>query len=241
MPGLGHYSIAYQIALFPVLAVSRLVARVLFPALASVQGDDERMARLFRDFAAAVATITFPVMFGLWAVADTFVAVALGPKWSPVRDLIRILAPIGALQSVTVLADSVLLAKGRVDLQMRWNLLQGACVLSGILVGLRWGLVGVAVAYAVVVLALTYPWLRLATRLLRLPLAHVAQGLLRPLLAAAIMVLVVTGTRAWALAGQSQINELLLAVVIGAATYAGAIFWLGERRVLAVARDVFAR
>jgi PST family polysaccharide transporter len=241
VPGLGHYSIAYQIALFPVLAVSRLVARVLFPALASVQGDDERMARLFRDFAVAVATITFPVMLGLWAVADVFVTVALGPRWDPVRELIRILAPIGALQSVTVLADSVLLAKGRVDLQMRWNVLQGVSVLGGILVGLRWGLVGVAVAYAVVVLALAYPWLRLATGLLRLPLIHVTRGLLRPLLATAVMVVSVTGARAWLLAGQRPVAELVLAAVIGAGAYLGAILWIGERRVLVVARDLFAR
>jgi PST family polysaccharide transporter len=140
-----------------------------------------------------------------------------------------------------VLADSVLLAKGRVDLQMRWNVLQGVSVLGGILVGLRWGLVGVAVAYAVVVLALAYPWLRLATGLLRLPLIHVTRGLLRPLLATAVMVVSVTGARAWLLAGQRPVAELVLATVIGAGAYLGAILWIGERRVLVVARDLFAR
>ena len=170
-PSLGQYSTAYQVMLFPVLAVSRLVSRVLFPAFAHVQDDDERMARVFRDFAVAVATLTFPLMLGLWAVADVFVAVALGPQWEPVGDLLRVLAPIGALQSVTALADNVLLAKGRADIQMRWNLLQSLCVLGAVLIGIRWSLRGAAVAYAVTSLALAYPWLRIAAGLLHVPVA----------------------------------------------------------------------
>lgn len=236
--GLGHYSTAYLVMSFPVLAVSRLVARVLFPALAALQDDDARMAAVFRDFAAAVATITFPVMLGLWVVADVFVAFTLGPRWEPVRDLIRILAPIGALQSVTVLADSILLAKGRADWQMRWNLLQGLCLLAGILVGLRWGLVGVAAAYAVVSLALAYPWLRLAMRLVDRPVAFVAAALARPLLAAALMVVAVTAVRAWMTAGYAPWPELLVLIPVGAATYLAAMLWLGERRLLGLAREL---
>ena len=240
-PGLGQYSTAYQLMLFPVVAVSRLVARVLFPALATLQDDDARMAGVFRDFVVAVATVTFPVMFGLWVVADAFVAVALGPKWEPVGALVHILAPIGALHSVTILADSILLAKGRLDLQIRWNLLQSFCVLGGILVGLRWGLVGVAVAYAVISLALAYPWLRLAAGLLHRPVSLVGQAVARPMLATAIMVAAVTAARTWVVPGHAPLQELLVMIPLSLVTYLAAILWLGERRFLALARELFAR
>jgi len=241
-PGLGQYSTAHRLVLVPVLAVSRLVARILFPALSRVQGDDARMAGAFLEVAGAVAAVTVPLMLGLWAVADAFVSVALGPQWKPVGQLVRILAPVGALQSVTVLADSILLAKGRVDLQVRWNLLQGLCVLAGVLVGLRWGLVGVAVGYAVTILALTYPWLRLTTGLVGMSAGRfVGRALTRPMLAALAMVVAMTWARAGLMADWTEAQTLAVLIPLGLAAYLAAILGLGERRLLSLARELLAR
>ena len=240
-PSLGQFTTAYQLMAFPVLAVSRPVARIVFPALARLQDDDERMARAFRDFAAAVATITLPLMFGLWVVADAFVAVALGPRWEPVKGLIRILAPIGALQSVTVLADTVLLAKGRAELLMRWNLIQSLCVLGGILIGLHWGLVGVAVAYALISVTLTYPWLRLAAGILHVPLTPIVHAVARPLLATIIMVAIMSGARLYVGAGSTPLRSLVLVAVLGAVSYLAMIAWLGERQFRVLARELLSR
>lgn len=241
-PALGQYSTAHRLVLVPVLAVSRLVARIFFPALARVQSDNARMAAAFLEVAGAVATITVPLMLGLWAVADTFVLVALGPRWEPVGQLVRILAPVGALQSVTVLADSILLAKGRVDLQVRWNLLQGFCVLAGVLVGLRWGLVGVAVGYTVTILALTYPWLRLTAGLVGVSAGRFArQALARPVLAALVMVVAMTWARAGLVAGWTGVQALAVLIPLGLAAYVAAILGLGERRLLTLSRELLAR
>jgi len=241
-PALGHYSTAHRLALFPVLAVSRLIARILFPALARVQEDDARAAGAFLEVARGVAAITFPLMLGLWAMADLFVSVALGPQWEPVIVLVRILAPVGALQSVTLLADSILLAKARMDLQVRWNAVQGLCVLASALVGLRWGLVGVAVGYAIVILALTYPWLRLTVGLVGLTAGSVVARVFgRPVVAALVMVAMMTWARADFLAGATAVQVLAVLVPLGLATYLGAILALGERRLLTLAREVLAR
>jgi len=221
--------------------VSRPVARIVFPALARLQDDDERMARAFRDFAAAVATITLPLMFGLWVVADAFVAAALGPRWEPVKGLIRILAPIGALQSVTVLADTVLLAKGRAELLMRWNLIQSLCVFGGILIGVHWGLVGVAVAYALISVTLTYPWLRLAAGILHVPLTPIVHAVTRPLLATIIMVAIMSGARLYVGAGSTPLRSLVLVAVLGAVSYLTVIAWLGEQQLRVLARELLSR
>lgn len=237
--GLGQYSTAHRLALFPALAVSRLVARILFPALARVQGDDARMAAAFLEVAAAVAVVTVPLMLGLWAIADAFVSVALGPQWAPVGALVRILAPVGALQSVTVLADNLLLAKGRVDLQVRWNLLQGASILVGVLAGLRWALVGAAVGYAATILVLTYPWLRLTVSLVGISVGRmVEQALARPLVAAAGMAAAMTWARAAFMTGWSDVHVMTALIPLGLATYVAALLALGERRLLALAREL---
>jgi PST family polysaccharide transporter len=227
-PGLGQYSTAHRL--------------VLFPALARVQGDDARMASAFLEVAGAVAAVTVPLMLGLWAVADVFVALALGAQWEPVGALVRILAPVGALQSVTVLADSLLLAKGRVDLQVRWNLLHGFCVLGGVLVGLPWGLSGVAIGYAVTVVALTYPWLRLTGGLLGMPVGRVLrQTLARPMIAALAMVAAMTWTRSAFMAGWPAAPVIGALAPLGLATYAAAMLGLGERRLIGLARELVSR
>ena len=240
--GLGHYSTAHRLVLFPALAVSRLVARILFPALARVQGDAARMGAAFVEVAAAVAALTVPAMLGLWALADEFVSVALGPRWAPVATLVRVLAPVAALQSVMVLADNILLAQGRVDLQARWNLAQSACLLGGVVVGLRWGLVGAAWGYAITILALAYPWLRLTAGSVGLSVWQVAgEALARPLLASVVMVAAMTWARGALMTGWSGAHAMPLLTLLGAATYAAVMLVLGERRLLGLARELFGR
>jgi hypothetical protein len=68
-----------------------------------------------------------------------------------------ILSSIGLFQSVGTTVGSIYLAKGRTDLMLKWGLMACACYLLSFLIGLRWGVLGVALCYSVCGLILFYP------------------------------------------------------------------------------------
>ena len=76
---LGAYNRAYSIMLFPLENVSRVVGRVMFPALSMVQEEHARIRKVYLRAASGISLITFPMMCGVFAVSDLFVVGLLGP------------------------------------------------------------------------------------------------------------------------------------------------------------------
>ncbi len=146
---LGYYSLAYGILLKPRDAVTSVLMRVLFPAFSRMQDDDERLKAAYLRACGAIAFVTFPMMLGLAVMAHPFVEVVLGEKWLPAVPLIWLLAPLGMIQSVSGTAGQIYLAKGRADYYFRLGVLDGALHVIGFLVGVGWGVFGVAVAYCI--------------------------------------------------------------------------------------------
>ncbi|MHC4178466.1 MAG: MOP flippase family protein [Planctomycetota bacterium] len=158
---LGYYSLAYGIMLRPRDAVTNVLGRVLFPAFSRMQDDRQRLKDAYLRLCGAIAFITFPMMLGLLVVARPFVEVVLGAKWLPAVPLIWILAPLGMLQSVNSTKGLLLLALGRADVMMRLGVASGVLVVLSFLVGVPWGVVGIATSYTLMVALLTVPhtWL----------------------------------------------------------------------------------
>jgi O-antigen/teichoic acid export membrane protein len=174
---LGYYRLAYTLMLYPVQRVTGVLARVLFPALAQVQTDHERFRHAYLRTCVAIAAITFPMMLGLLAVAGPFVEVFFGPKWAPVAWLLTILALVGLVQSIVSTVGLIYMAKGHTALMFRVGLAVSVIVVVSFLVGLRWGINGVATAYAIVSIALALPTLRIAGRLIELPVSALLKAL----------------------------------------------------------------
>jgi PST family polysaccharide transporter len=186
---LGYYRLAYNLMLYPLQNVTAVLGRVLFPALAQVQDDHPRFRRGYLQTSVVIATITFPAMLGLMAVAGPLVEVFLGSKWTPVALLLVILAPVGLVQSIGSTVGSIYTAKGRTALMFRVGLAAAVLVVASFVVGLRWGIVGVATSYAIVSLAIALPVLGIATRLVELPVSTVLKTL-APVLGFALLMLV---------------------------------------------------
>jgi O-antigen/teichoic acid export membrane protein len=236
---LGYYHLAYQVMLFPLLTVSRLIGRVLLPAASRIQNDNAGLGNAFTEVASAVAIITFPLMLGIVAVAEPLVVLALGESWRPIIPLLLILAPVGALQSIMVLSDSLFIAKGRTDLRLRWSLFQTGASVAGVVLGLPFGLIGVAAGYALANACLAPPLLRVVCGQLELTSARLIRVLARPLLASLAMLCCVhllfllipegygsTGMRA------------ALGTMLGAVSYLGLILYLEGPRLRRLARDI---
>ena len=197
---LGTYTVAQRTVTSPVNAVSSAVSTVSFSAFARGQDNPERLRSGVIRAAGVVALVVLPSMVGLAVLAEDAVLVVYGPRWEAAIPVIQVLAPVAAVQAISSVTASVMLAKGRSDWLYRWAL--AYCVAGGaaMLVSAQWGLVGVSLGLAAVVAVLTPFEMRMALGLIEMRLTTYLRSMLPHVVITAVMAgavwLVAGGNRA---------------------------------------------
>ncbi|MFC5381907.1 lipopolysaccharide biosynthesis protein [Aquipuribacter nitratireducens] len=162
---LAYYGMAYRVLVLPVQLVGQTVNRVMFPAFARMADDRDQLHRTVLVATRALALAAVPAM-GLAAVAAwQLVEVVLGPAWRPAAPLVAVLALAGARETVFYVTPTLAKGLGRGGTVLRFELLSTAVQVTGVVIGLAFGVLGVAVGYALAGVALVPVLLRLQHRL----------------------------------------------------------------------------
>ena len=186
---LGYYTMAYQLVVYPLRSISSVVSRVMFPVLTKMQHDIRKMSATYLRTIGSIALITFPLMFGLWVLAEPFVKIVLGEQWAPAIPIILILAPIGVTQSIGSTVGSIYLAKGKTDWMFIWGIGSSIVVVTAFVIGIQWGIEGVAWSYLIATLSLHFFNLWIPLRLIDLGVLDVYKTLMPTFLCASLMLL----------------------------------------------------
>jgi O-antigen/teichoic acid export membrane protein len=238
---LGAYSIAYTIMLVPFNQIASPVQEVLFPAMSRMQDDLPRMAAGWLRANRLIASISLPSLVGVAVVAPDLVAVVLGNKWQIATPVIQVLIWVGILQSIQRLNSTVLQACNRTRDMLRYSVIVSGGSLAAFVIGLHWGVVGVATAYAVssTVIEPYYTWL--TTRSLGISLLDLGKALRGVVESCVVMAAAVLAAR-WALVHTDVATQLRFAleISVGIAVYLPVCRWR-EPIVEAEIRDVIAR
>ncbi len=176
--GLGIYSRAYDILLMPVNQISATVGQVMFPSLSKIKDDKERFRDVYLEAMSGVAFIAFPLMMGLFVVADSFVLALYGEKWSQMIPIVKVFCLLGVIYSIAATAGWIYNSQGRTDLFFRWGLFSNAVVAASIIVGVIIGTpVAVALCFAIASgIIHIYPNFSIPGRLIGLNLRDVVKG-----------------------------------------------------------------
>lgn len=224
---LGYYSMAYNLYLFPLTSITRVLMRVLFPAFSRMQDNLPQMKNAYLKVCSAIAIITFPLMIGLTILAHPFVMVVFGEKWMPVIPIIMILGPVGMLQSLATPNGRILIAKGKADWQFRWSIVSGGLIVISFFIGLPWGLNGIATAYACVMLPVSFFSFFLVFKIIKGKMSDLFRSL-KPVSGAALFMGAVVFLMRLLLDKFEFSNEmiLLITVPLGAVIFISLIFIL---------------
>ena len=178
---------AQSMMLFPLQNVSSTVGSVMFPALSLIQSDKKRVRKVYMRSTQAIALLTFPMMAGIFAVAENFVLGVLGEQWSEMIPLLQILCLAGVARSIVTVTGSIYLALGRAKLQFNVNLLTRPIALAGVVCGLPWGVEGIVIGMTAVTWINSLITLSIAGRLIDLSLLELMASFFRTALASALM------------------------------------------------------
>lgn len=186
-PALGIYSVAYRIMLYPIQNVSMTLMRILFPAFAQIQDDNEKFQKAYLRVIFFIALISFPIMIGLMATSDIFVRVLFGDKWKGLDLLLIILAPIGMIQSIVTTTGAIYMAKGNTGTLLRIGIINTIVTVSFFVLGLPYGVEGVALFYMFSNLVMLYPILKLSWKQIELSVRQGISEMLPVLIISIIM------------------------------------------------------
>jgi O-antigen/teichoic acid export membrane protein len=223
---LGVYTVAYNVMLVPFSRIAGPIQEVLFPAFSRMQDDPQRIAGLWVRATRVVGAVSVPALVGLVIVAPDFVDTVLGRRWSEAAPLIQVLAWVGLLQSLQTINSNILQALDRTATLLRFSVVFFAVHLAGFVIGLQWGVLGVAVAYAVTSTLVEPLYMWLTARVLRVSPLIMVWGLAGVIQATVVMAGCLVAVRlALEHANVQPDHRLFVAIAVGALSYFPMLAW----------------
>lgn len=165
---LGYYGRAYALMLYPLEGISGIINPSLHPLFSAMQGEPERMTRAYLKVVRLVATLSLPAMCILGTLAPEIVHTVWGKQWDPSVRVFAILCFVGSVQPIGSTFGAVFLATNRTRLLAASGLINSVIMMSGIALGVRYGIRGVAIGYSLAYGAIFLPTMYLVVvKLLR--------------------------------------------------------------------------
>jgi O-antigen/teichoic acid export membrane protein len=165
---LGYYTLALNLVKMPVTRLSSVVSKVIFPAFSAIQDDIVKLHKGFLKATALLSIIIFPILLGMALFAREFITIFMGAKWMNMAMPLIILVPMGLTKSVGVIRWPVLMALGRPDVELKWNLAYvlplAAAIYFGAMVSLEGAAFGITLLYLITFPIINY----FSDRILRL-------------------------------------------------------------------------
>ena len=145
---LGAYSLAFNVMFMPMTRITRPIQQVLSPAYSRIQHDTARLQTAWLRSKRLSVAITSPIFLGLLVGAPDLVPFAFGSNWNAAIVPLQLLCVGGIAVSLGTFNWPVLQATGATGTLLRLNILTSAVTWTSIVVGLPWGITGVAAFYA---------------------------------------------------------------------------------------------
>ncbi len=154
---LGFYSRAYQMMMLPIASLRAPINAVAFPVLSRLKNEPESFRRYYCQITSLLAFLSMPTMAFLTINAESVVVLALGKQWIEVAPIFVFLGLCGFIQPVAGLRGLVMLSLGMSRRYLAWGFWNAVIVCISFCIGVAWGSVGVACAYAIANYLILYP------------------------------------------------------------------------------------
>jgi O-antigen/teichoic acid export membrane protein len=228
---LGIYSNAYKVMLFPLHNMTFVANRALYPVMCR-QDNTADMRTLYFKSLSAIALLTAPLMAGIFVLREPFIDMFLGPRWHDVAAVLVWLAPVGFLQSLVSTTGTVSMVRGRTDILLRIGVVNGLLQVASFLIGVQWGILGVAACYLIANVIGAIPALLVALRQLETNLSTLAREIWVAVAAALAMGVAVWYIERYMRAeGYSDMPRLVVGAAFGAALYGALVLVFAPAKI----------
>ena len=221
---LGVYAIAYNITLVPLMKIVLPVQQVFFPALSRIH-EPREAGGLWLRMSRILAALVVPGLLGMAVVAPDFVVAVLGEKWRSSIHVLQILAWVGIVQFAAAETTTLMQALGRAGIVFRYSVVSAIVSITGFAIGVHWGIIGVAVGYAIANTLVIPFYVAIGGRAVGVTVGSYCRALSGVVQAATAMALVVLGLRLALLDHLAAGLRLVVLIAAGVAVYVPLCKW----------------
>ena len=237
--GLGIFGVGNEVATLASAEIVGPLCRALFSSFASAKRTGDSGAETMLRVLALMSLVTFPLSVGISLVAYPVIKLAFGPEWLGAVPIVEIMGVATTLTLFGSVSGMLFAAHSQVKTMVWMNVVSAVVrvVLVMALVPL-YGLMGAALAMAGMDVAQQILYLVMAVRRLNVSLLLIVLRSLRPVVAGAVMTLVLVKTNlgwtvsAWQGGAMQTGMRLAEAVSLGGAVYVASVLllWLASGR-----------
>jgi PST family polysaccharide transporter len=236
----GLYSKAYSLLLLPIQQINSPIAAVAMPALSRLQGQPKEYREFFRNILSLIYFTSFPLIAWMIICRQEIILIVLGPQWLDAVPIFLVLAISALCQPVGNISGLLFVTLGRTRRMLAWGVIGNVWLVAGIVLGLPYGVLGVAFGYALATVLMMLPLMLFSIAGTFVVLSDYFEPMKIPALA-----VTVSGCSGWGLyqlfsAGGQPWARLLAVSCLMALSYLGVIYKTRPQLLFGV-RDILFR
>lgn len=142
---LGYYVIAYQLAVFPIGILRKIVNRVTFPLFSKLQDDQIQLKTNVSKILQIQLALIIPFIIGIIFYADFVIHFLYGEKWTYSVELLKVLMIVTFGRGITIIAVPYIMGTGKFLLASKIKIIETSMFLIGVFLGTKYfGIIGAA-------------------------------------------------------------------------------------------------
>jgi O-antigen/teichoic acid export membrane protein len=208
----GLYYFATKLSNLAAQQLTGALQKSSFPALATLQDDDDQLRKKYRQIIQLTMFVVAPVMLMLMALAEPVFELLFDDRWKGAVTFTQLLCVVGLLYPVHSLNINVLMVKGRSDLNLKLNLIKKGIQISLLVASIPFGVLGIVIGQVIGSIVALLPNSYYTAQLIHYGFRAQLMDVMKPVAAAAIGSLIAY----WAV----QIGNISLVITI---LFAGAV------------------
>lgn len=222
---LGFYEKAFSTVAVQKGNFTAQVNTVMFSSFSRLQSDTrDTIKKYLMKTLSATSLVIFPVNFGLFALAQYFVMILLGPKWEPMIIPLKIISVAFLFNALSEICSNLNMGTGKYVNQTLRECAGNVLLIIACLFTVRYGLEFIALGVMAVYAMMFIVTFHLTIGNIDISWADLLESILPAIIGSLVMLLVVEMSKRYFFFEINMVNFILM-VAIGAFTYVLIVFF----------------
>jgi O-antigen/teichoic acid export membrane protein len=233
---LGVYSRAYSLLLFPLGQITAPMTAVAIPALSHLVDQPERYCRYYLKAISLICYISMPLVAIMCALSSEIICIVMGESWRDASPIFMIFCFAAIIQPVDATTGWIFVSRGQTNRMFALSCVITPLLILSFVVGVHWGVIGVAIGYSLSCVIVFYPSFLYALKGSPVVASDVIGAMLHPLAASIVIGMSVALTRINIIAS-GHVIVLLVSTAVGLMVTACMLFMPSIRSDVKVIRE----
>lgn len=179
---LGLYTRAFTLFMQPLSQIRGAMVNLSLPVLSSLKYDEERFKAYFKKLLDISFTLTLPLSVYCFMESKFLVSVLLGQEWMDAEPVFKVFAITGFFIVNSSLPGLIMISNGYSKRYLNLNIVMSLLICISFIIGLPYGILGVAIAYTLASILIFFPFLYFGFKGTQIKVQLVFKSLIGPLI-----------------------------------------------------------